>query len=422
MPVNVDQYELVHKPITEMKAFKRNSRKHPEKQIKLLVKNITELGFTNPMLIEPDGSIIAGHGRLLAAKRLEMKTIPCIILAGLSEAEKRGLVIADNKIAELATWDEEKLKEELGELGSMDLDLDLSGFDFKDMGDLDPKLVPSDIERTSEYAEKGQESIRQEMDKDRPLIDVTVRMDDVQFPATSNKLGIPDLKPAMLGTDLPIVPRNRKDGDANDPRECVFTWGEHRRSICTPDHTRGATLCFYEEDDAFSGIFDKPAETVDKMKEYEWGQVVSPEFTIYRDMPLVLMQYIYYKTMYMTRYFQEAGFKVVPMIHLFDEKDDRHQGLWYWSGIPKGCPVVSAQINTVYGRMASKDSYEERGMFFREMERMVAELQPQNDLLYGSNGQNDDHLRENLPSGPQYSIVAGISSLHRAKNTKSGNW
>ena len=124
----------------------------------------------------------------------------------------------------------------------------------------------------------------------------------------------------------------------------------------------------------------------------------------------------------MTRYFQEAGFKVVPMIHLFDEKDDRPQGLWYWSGIPKGCPVVSAQINTVYGRMASKDSYEERGMFFREMERMVAELQPQNVLLYGSNGQNDDHLRENLPSGPQYSIVAGISSLHRAKNTKSGNW
>jgi len=109
----------------------RNARTHDKKQIRQLAESITNFGFTNPLLIDEDNIIIAGHGRLEAAKQIGMKSIPAIRLRGLSEARKRALMLADNKIALNAGWDLELLSAELADLTAMELDFDLGATGFE---------------------------------------------------------------------------------------------------------------------------------------------------------------------------------------------------------------------------------------------------------------------------------------------------
>lgn len=121
--------KITEVPIEELKNYEKNSRTHSKKQIAQVVASIKEFGFTNPILIDEENVLIAGHGRLMAAKELEMDAIPCVRLSHLSEAQKKAYVIADNKIALNSGWDDELLGSELKELDSIGFDLDLTGFD-----------------------------------------------------------------------------------------------------------------------------------------------------------------------------------------------------------------------------------------------------------------------------------------------------
>lgn len=115
-----------YRPVDSLVPDPRNARTHPRKQVAQIVASIRAFGFTNPILADPEGRIIAGHGRLLAAKEMGLAEVPVIELAGLSDAQKRALRLADNKIALNAGWDMEILKLELGELAMPDIDIDLS--------------------------------------------------------------------------------------------------------------------------------------------------------------------------------------------------------------------------------------------------------------------------------------------------------
>lgn len=121
--------------------YARNSRTHSDEQIAQIAASIREFGFTNPVLIDADGGIIAGHGRVMAARNLGMGEVPCIRLAHLTEAQKRAYVIADNKLALNAGWDDEMLALELRDLQDMDFDLSLTGFEA---GDIDALLAGLD--------------------------------------------------------------------------------------------------------------------------------------------------------------------------------------------------------------------------------------------------------------------------------------
>ena len=120
--------EIVNKKIEELTPYKNNSRTHSEEQIEQIVSSIKEFGFTNPILIDEDNNIIAGHGRLLGAKNLGMEEVPCIVLSGLTEAQKKAYIIADNKMALNAGWDFNLLSLELENLKELDFDLELTGF------------------------------------------------------------------------------------------------------------------------------------------------------------------------------------------------------------------------------------------------------------------------------------------------------
>ena len=133
---------IVYKAISELVPDPRNARTHPKRQIAQIAASIRSFGFANPILADEQGRLIAGHGRLLAAKELGFSEVPVIELAGLSDAQKRALRLADNKIALNAGWDVEILKLELTELSlpEIDIDLGLTGFSS---GEIDVILAGS---------------------------------------------------------------------------------------------------------------------------------------------------------------------------------------------------------------------------------------------------------------------------------------
>jgi len=122
--------------IKSITPYARNSRTHSDEQVAQIAASIKEWGFTTPILIDTDGEIIAGHGRLLAAQRLGLEQVPTMTAKGWSEAQKRAYVIADNKLALNAGWNDEMLKIELDGLKELDFDLDLVGFSDEELAKL----------------------------------------------------------------------------------------------------------------------------------------------------------------------------------------------------------------------------------------------------------------------------------------------
>lgn len=134
---------IITKKMSELTPYANNARTHSPEQVARIAASITEFGWTNPVLIDETGGIIAGHGRVMAAQKMGMADVPCIVLAGLTEAQRRAYVLADNKLALDAGWDEELLRLELEGLRDLDFDLGLTGFEADE---LDALLAPLGIE------------------------------------------------------------------------------------------------------------------------------------------------------------------------------------------------------------------------------------------------------------------------------------
>ena len=130
----VDKIE--HWPTAKLIPFARNARTHSDSQVAQIAASIAEFGFTNPILAGSDGVIVAGHGRLAAAQKLGLSSVPVVVLDHLTPTQRRALVIADNRIAENAGWDEEMLRIELQALQDDGFDLNLTGFDADALADL----------------------------------------------------------------------------------------------------------------------------------------------------------------------------------------------------------------------------------------------------------------------------------------------
>lgn len=124
------RYENVE--IEKLIPYKNNARTHSDEQIEKIAKSMKEFGFINPVLVDGDLNVIAGHGRILGAKKLGMKEVPCLFIENLTEEQKRAYIIADNRLAEDAGWDKELLKIELEDLKNMNFDITLTGFELED--------------------------------------------------------------------------------------------------------------------------------------------------------------------------------------------------------------------------------------------------------------------------------------------------
>jgi DNA modification methylase len=143
-PMPADRIERV--AIASLRPWVRNARSHSKKQIRQIANSIRRFGFTNPVLIDKENTILAGHGRVAAAELLNMEVVPCLRIETMSPAEKRAYVLADNKLALNAGWDEEILAEELKGLLAEDLDFDigLTGFSIPEIDSLVEGLAPEE--------------------------------------------------------------------------------------------------------------------------------------------------------------------------------------------------------------------------------------------------------------------------------------
>ena len=140
-------------PVESLVPYVNNARTHSDEQVAQVAASIREFGFTNPILIDEQNSIIAGHGRLAAARKLGMDTVPTIQLEGLSETQKKAYVIADNQLALNAGWDMDLLRLEIDDLRAVDFDIDLLGFDDDVLGAVVDGGEPDDLSGMGETFE-----------------------------------------------------------------------------------------------------------------------------------------------------------------------------------------------------------------------------------------------------------------------------
>jgi hypothetical protein len=140
---------ISYRPAAELVPYARNARTHSDAQVAQIAASIAEFGFTNPILAGSDGVIVAGHGRLAAAQKLGLEMVPVVVLDHLTPTQRRALVIADNRIAELAEWDSELLAVELDELKLEGFDLELTGF-------TDDEILALGVDDVAEDDEPGE--------------------------------------------------------------------------------------------------------------------------------------------------------------------------------------------------------------------------------------------------------------------------
>ena len=148
-------------PIGALTPYERNAKLHSPEQVRKIAASIREFGFISPCLIDREGNVIAGHGRLLAAQELGMTEVPCVYVEGLTEAQRRAYILADNRLTELGEWDDSLVQIELRELADLDFDIDLTGFELK--GDWF-----ADRERDDTSRQEGNDEYNDFLDKFEP--------------------------------------------------------------------------------------------------------------------------------------------------------------------------------------------------------------------------------------------------------------
>lgn len=149
----MNKYSL--KKVEELKPYEKNPRVHSEKQVLQLSESIKRFGFTVPILIDENNNIIAGHGRIEASKLLEIKEVPTIEIANLTDEEKKALIIADNQLTLNSNWNEQFLKEELNFLKDRNFDLDILGFTNEQLESFFTEI--KDIPEITDFNEFGED-------------------------------------------------------------------------------------------------------------------------------------------------------------------------------------------------------------------------------------------------------------------------
>ena len=144
--------------VSDLIPYARNSRTHNDTQVTKIASSIKEFGFLNPVLIDKDNGIIAGHGRVMAAQKLGLKEVPVLQIGHLSDTQKRAYIIADNRLALDAGWDEEMLRVEFAELADNGFNLELTGFDVGELG----HIMFDDVGDTNETPSAEPESAYKE--------------------------------------------------------------------------------------------------------------------------------------------------------------------------------------------------------------------------------------------------------------------
>lgn len=318
------RYENVK--ISDLKPYENNARTHSEKQVEKIAKSIDEFGFINPVLIDSNYGIIAGHGRVLGATKLGMKEVPCIFVEDLTEVQKRAYILADNKLALDAGWDYGKVEIELEELNDLGFDIELTGFDIDIIFDEDDGYYGDERERTNNAYNLD---LAQQSD---------LTNDFWQMPIIKNDNYIPN---DLIGFNYAKTSKEKNVG-----------------------------IHFYVDDYQFERLWNAPEKYIDVLSEYDC--ILSPDFSLYMDMPMPMKIWNIYRSRQIGAYYQSQGIKVIPTISWAEEETFE----FCFQGIPKGSIVSVSTIGVKQNSDALK-------IWEDGMREMIKRIEPSAILVYG---------------------------------------
>lgn len=321
------KYELVD--VDKLIPYGNNARTHSEEQVEKIARSINEFGFINPVLIDGDFGIIAGHGRVMAAKKIGLKKVPCLFIEDLTETQKRAYILADNKLALDAGWDDSMLNIELSELDAMDFDISIVGFD-------------------DYMSDEDQFDIDSEYGDERKRTDNAYNLGMMEYVQFTNDFW-----------QMPII-----ECDDYIPQSLVgFNY-----AMTSEDKQTG--IHFFVDDYQFERVWNDPEKYMGILQPYQC--VLSPDFSLYADMPMSMKIWNIYRSRFIGAYWQSHGLKVIPTIS-WAEKETFD---FAFCGISVGSIVA---ISTI-GVKENKDAMQ----IWRDgVDEMIKRIKPKAILIYG---------------------------------------
>lgn len=349
--------------IKKLVPYEHNAKIHSEEQIKKLAESIKQFGFISPVLIDEDLNIIAGHGRVKAAVEAGLLEVPCVTVEGLSEAERRAYILADNRLSEFGKWDLDMVQFEIGNLEALDLNFDISSLDFPE-----PKIESVDLRDPS-----CQHNAFENQDRE-------------QFPCNSY-YGMPEMEPTQTIGDKMLRFMDWKE--VEDLSEYIAH--------------------FYYDDYKFISAWREPDKYIDRLKQFK--AVVSPDFSLYTDFPRALQILSCYRRQWCGAYWQSLGIDVIPDVVW----GDKESYSYCFDGIPSGGTVA---VSTV-GVTNNKEWNGKEGDLFRDgYNEMLNRLKPKTILFYGD---KIEGLDGNIIVIPSY-YAQKREMLNERSRLKNGPW
>lgn len=272
---SMDDIKVVVLDIDSLTPYKKNSKKHPQKQIRLIANSIKDFGMCDPIGIwGEDNVIVEGHGRVLAMQLLGETRIPCIRLDHMTDEQRRVYVHAHNKTAE-SEFDFDILDEEINELG---------GFNFEDYGFEFEEAEPEDVAVGSER--KKNERLRTDEAYNLPYVDLGRAEGFYQMPQIESTSHIPE---GLMGFNY---------------------------ALTSDDKSKG--IHFYVDDYQFERIWNDPYKYIDKLAEFDC--VLTPDFSLYMDMPIAMKIWNVFRSRLIGQMMQDAGLTVIPTVSWAEEE------------------------------------------------------------------------------------------------------
>ena len=320
--------EITYKKLKELKPYRNNPRRN-EKAVKALAASIEEFGFKNPIIATLAGEIICGHTRYKAAKKLKLDRVPVIIADDLTDEQVRAYRLADNRVAELADWDPEQLDAELAKIG--EIDMSLFEFEIPELTGTHKRAPEGDgyygdeRERTFDrYHLSEYDELRAEGWFDMPVL----------LPCDA----VPD---DLIGFNYVL---------STDQTDC----GVH----------------FYIDDYQFERVWTDPGRYIEKLEPFQC--VLTPDFSLYRDMPMAMKIWNTYRSRLFGQMCQDAGLNVVPTVSWAEPETYE----FCFDGLPKEATLSVSTIGV-------KRDPEAQWLWRSGMDAMIERLRPERLLVYG---------------------------------------
>lgn len=350
--------------ISKIRPYPNNPRKNDGEAVTKVAESIRQFGFQQPIVVDKNMVVIVGHTRLKAAKRLGLKEVPVVVADGLTDDQVKAYRLADNKVGELAQWDDNLLAGELKSLTDIaDFDMVIPGFE--------------DLDEVFKQGEESREEAFPEDDRDPSCQHNAFENQDLRQYPSDSFYGMPEMEPTQTAGDKLL--RFMDFGDVTD--------AERKEYIAH----------FYYDDYKFIAAWRDPKKYLDKLRIFK--AVISPDFSLYTDFPRALQILSCYRRQWCGRFWQEEGIDVIPDV-VWGDRDSYE---YCFDGIPAGGTVA---VSTVGVKNNPEWNGKEDTLFLDGYNEMMKRLNPKTVIVYGDLIQG---LTGNIIRVPSY------YGQHRAK-------